>query len=233
MLSIIRKHKNWISAKCWLKALRRSAYIKNSNKRRARQQIDSLWVQVSSIHTIPKTKTVRGSLNLHVFHRQLAHHVSGPRYQSGKIAHLAHSDLYQAKKKRAPGSLRPNSDTKQNKKERELGPNSYQATKLHVRQLTVKQAKNKIHTYPHRSFVEQRMYEQYSGPLPSIEELYRSWLFLLEDNLFKTNSNTFHFYWKSVFLVSNFWSRYLKSRSSTTYTFFTISCHTAYLAWET
>ena len=52
------------------------------------------------------------------------------------------------------------------KKQREPGPNRYQATKIEVSLLTEKQAKIKIHSNSSQTFVEQSIYEQYSAPIP-------------------------------------------------------------------
>lgn len=84
---------------------------------------------------------------IHVFHRQLSHRVSGSRYQAKKKSApgpLRPGLDTKQNKKTAPGSLRPGSDTK--KKKITPGPKRYQETKVEVSQLKLKQARNKLHT---------------------------------------------------------------------------------------
>ena len=96
-------------------------------------------------------------------------------------------------KKRTHGPLQHSPDTRQKKestwlsptwlrypakKQREPGPNRYQATKIEVSLLTETKAKIKILSNSNQTFVEQSLYEQYSAPLPRKEKLYRFWLII-------------------------------------------------------
>ena len=118
----------------------------------------------------------------------------------------------------------------QEKKQREPGPNRYQATKIEVSLLTEKQAKIKTHSNSNQTFVEQSIYEQYSAPLPRKEKLYRFWLFITRGHSLRNKTLHVSFAIKVVFLDSNIWSKYVKSHPNTTYTFLIFSYHTADLA---